>query len=131
MRGSVLIIAVIAVFTGCGPEIGDECSESLDCAIDGTRICDSTQPDGYCLIPGCRADECPEEAICVRFGLDEQARTFCMRHCETTGDCRSGYECFLPVPDPVDGEEGDPLSVPTEIIDDAPQSDSFCAIRQD
>lgn len=110
MLGCFLLVA-------CGPEIGDKCDDSLDCATDGSRFCDSTQPDGYCLIPGCRADECPEEAVCVRFGEDERSRTFCLAHCENGGDCRRGYQCTDP------GILGD---LPVEIIDDAPQGSAFC-----
>jgi hypothetical protein len=72
------------------------------------------------LIVGCRADECPEEAVCVRFGLDERSRTFCMRHCEDNGDCRGGYQCVAPEPD---GE------VATAIIDDVPEGGQFCSER--
>lgn len=105
---------------GCGPEIGDKCEDSLDCSTDGSRFCDSTQPDGYCLIPGCRADECPEEAVCVRFGENERARTFCLAFCENGGDCRGGYSCW---------ESGTMGDLPVAIIDDAPGGDGFCLER--
>ena len=117
MRRTAIPITLSLFLVACGPEIGDECETSLDCAVDGSRFCDFTQPDGYCLIVGCRADECPEEAVCVQFGRDEQARTFCLRHCGNDGDCRSGYRCAIPEP------EGD---VVTEIIDDAPQGSRYC-----
>jgi hypothetical protein len=130
MRRIALLVVVLAA-AACGPKIGDECTDSLECAVDGTRFCDQTQPDGYCLIPGCRADECPEEAVCVRFGLDEQARTFCLQHCEGNGDCRTGYVCAAPEPLPVPASEGEPLPVATEIIDDAPQGRRFCTVRAD
>lgn len=119
MKLLLLIVVALATLVACGPEIGDECSDSLDCSVDGLSFCDFTQPNGYCLIVGCRADECPEEAVCVQFGLEEQARTFCMRHCVTNGDCRRGYVCADPDPT---GE----LSVSTDIIDDAPKGDRFC-----
>lgn len=119
MRSLFLSFACLLTLVACGPEIGDECTDSLDCAVDGTRFCDFTQPGGYCLIVGCRADECPEEAVCVQFGENEQARTFCMRHCNKNGDCRSNYVCADPNPDPE-------LSIVTEIIDDAPKGDRFC-----
>ena len=118
------LITTLCVITtwGCGPEIGDNCDNSLDCAVDGSRFCDFTQPDGYCLIPGCRADECPEEAVCVSFGEGEQARTFCMRFCASSDDCRGGYLCLDPMLDPSDQ---------MSIIDDAPQGDRFCIERVD
>ena len=120
VRRWLYIIPVVMVLGGCGPEVGDDCKDSLDCASDGSRFCDYTQPEGYCLIQGCRADECPEEAVCVKFGLDEQARTFCLRHCKDNGDCRGGYECVAPDPS---------ADLPTEIIDDAPEGNQYCASR--
>lgn len=118
MRWLYIITLALISMTGCGPEIGDDCTDSLDCAVDGSRFCDDTQPEGYCLILGCRADECPEESVCVRFGLDERSRTFCMKHCEDNGDCRGGYECLEPDP------AGD---VETAIVDDVPEGSRFCA----
>jgi hypothetical protein len=122
MRSLCLIFVSVSLLVACGPEIGDECTDSLDCAIDGTQFCDFTQPEGYCLIVGCRADECPEEAVCVQFGRDERARTFCLRHCNDNGDCRSGYVCTTPDPD-LDAE------ISSEIIDEAPNGDQYCIER--
>jgi hypothetical protein len=104
--------------SACAPELGDGCVDALECAVDGTRVCDTTQPGGYCLIPGCRADECPDEGVCVRFGLDERARTFCLRHCNSDGDCRNGYDCVQP------GDDDDPS---TEIVDESPEGSGFCS----
>lgn len=110
----------------CAPQVGDSCTDALDCAVDGTRLCDTTQPSGYCLVSGCRADECPDEAVCVRFGYDERARTFCMRHCASEGDCRSAYDCVEPTPPPEDGS-AEPGVAYTEIIDGSPGGERFCA----
>jgi hypothetical protein len=115
----VLCFASIAV-AACGPKIGDDCTDSLDCATDGSRFCDFTQPDGYCLIPNCHGDECPEDSVCVQFGTREQARTFCMSICEDDGDCRDAYRCAAP-------DSG--ADVPTEIVDTAPLGDRFCLER--
>jgi hypothetical protein len=119
--GVIRLFSIMSLFllilSGCGPEIGDNCDDSLDCAIDGSRFCDFTQPEGYCLIAGCRADECPEEAVCVEFGGDEQARTFCLLRCEENGDCRSGYDCRAT------DSDGDILVV---ILDEQPESDRYC-----
>ena len=52
---------------GCSPKIGDSCSQNVDCADDGTRMCDLSSPGGYCTIPGCEGGSCPDEAICVGF----------------------------------------------------------------
>lgn len=118
---SFLVVGAVA----CAPQLGDACSDSLDCAVDGTRTCDTTQPGGYCLIPGCRSDECPDEGVCVRFGIDERARTFCMRRCGGDGDCRSDYECLEEDPPPITSEP-DPAVVYTEIIDESGGGSRFC-----
>jgi hypothetical protein len=95
---------------GCTPEIGDPCTTSLDCSQLGDRLCDTSQPEGYCTIFNCEPDQCPEDAVCIGFGLQidpacasvEDARwarferTFCMAACETQEDCRTGYVCALP-----------------------------------
>jgi hypothetical protein len=110
-----------ALASGCGTEIGDSCSQNVDCSPTGGRICDVSQPDGYCTIEGCDEGTCPEEAICVRFfpaeflvaSCAEQAdcqegdlclsdgfcaplrteRRYCMRRCGTDGACRDEYSC--------------------------------------
>lgn len=106
---------------GCGKEIGDSCSTNVDCAQDGTRDCDLSQPSGYCTILGCDEQSCPSEAVCVRvfpyvspgqsctqdsdctsdqlclpegFCVPRAAeRRYCERTCGSNGDCRSGYAC--------------------------------------
>ncbi len=113
------------LFASCAPQIGDDCSEALDCAVDGTRLCDTTQPGGYCIVSGCRADECPDEAVCVRFGYEARSRTFCMRTCGSEGDCRAAYDCVEPAPPPRDGS-ADPGVVYSEIIDEDPGGSGFC-----
>jgi hypothetical protein len=95
---------------GCEPDIGDECSTSIDCSTLGERLCDTTQPGGYCTIFNCEPDTCPDEATCVAFYLAEDpacgplddglasrfARSFCLYTCEDGDDCRDGYECISP-----------------------------------
>jgi uncharacterized membrane protein YgcG len=107
-RAWLLLLAPLLV--GCQPDIGDECSTALDCSTIGDRLCDSSQPDGYCTIFNCEPDTCPDEAACVAFNqeLDPAcgyvddgrygrfARTFCMYVCEDDDDCRSGYQCVRP-----------------------------------
>ncbi|MBK8479696.1 MAG: hypothetical protein IPL40_00745 [Proteobacteria bacterium] len=61
--GVVLALAL----GGCGTAIGDGCSDNVDCATDGTRVCDLTQPRGYCTVLGCSARSCPDSAVCVAF----------------------------------------------------------------
>jgi hypothetical protein len=116
LRFLVIGALSVGIAAACAPQIGDECSDALDCSVDGTRVCDTTQRGGYCLIPGCRANECPEEAICVQFGELERARTFCMQHCSSAGDCRGAYACRAP-------EE---MGFPSMIVDEDPAGSKFC-----
>jgi hypothetical protein len=95
-----------AVGLACSPQIGKKCSISTDCSQLGDRLCDTTQPGGYCTVFNCEPDSCPN-AICVAFdpSLDPACgsaalgrpprfeRTFCLAHCDTTSDCRDQYEC--------------------------------------
>ena len=93
---------------GCKPEIGDECTVSTDCSAAGERLCDTTQPGGYCTIFNCEPGTCPEEAICISYGSmlstvpacrDRNRRsryeeTYCVAKCEEDDDCRGGYACI-------------------------------------
>ncbi|HVU03334.1 MAG TPA: hypothetical protein VHE30_16355 [Polyangiaceae bacterium] len=94
---------------GCSPSIGDSCQLHSDCSQTGDRICDPTLPGGYCTVFNCLPGSCPEEAVCVGFYTEPASlsecrdpsesrfeRTFCMKTCGSTGDCRGGYQC-LPV----------------------------------
>ena len=84
---------------------------STDCSIRGDRLCDTSQPGGYCTQLNCRGNGCADEATCVLFnsampgcGYDDRsgpfgsrvARSFCMAQCESNGDCRDGYVCADP-----------------------------------
>ncbi len=81
-------LAFLVLPAGCGREIGDDCGTNVDCGSG--RICDLSQPDGYCTISPCRPDTCPSEAVCVVFSVDD---SFCMRTCGTDDECRAGYRC--------------------------------------
>jgi hypothetical protein len=104
-------LAILAGFVACTPEIGDKCQVSTDCSIRGDRLCDISQPGGYCTQLNCSRNSCPDEASCVLFnsavpgcGYDDRsgpfgsrvARSFCMAKCESNGDCRDGYVCADP-----------------------------------
>ncbi|MEB2313433.1 MAG: hypothetical protein OZ921_21305 [Sorangiineae bacterium] len=103
--GAALLVAASAL--GCSPKIGDACSTSTDCSAMGDRLCDTTQPGGYCTIFNCEPGTCPGDAVCVAFrtesspaagcrdpqGSSRFARTFCMANCVSDDDCRSGYVC--------------------------------------
>lgn len=107
-----LLLPVAALAAGCRPTIGDKCTTSTDCSIQGDRLCDATQPDGYCTIFNCEPGTCPPgEAVCVGFDpeLDPACgptinatktprfeRTFCMKTCQQDSDCRAGYKCVPP-----------------------------------
>lgn len=104
---------------GCQVEIGDECTTAADCSQEEPRLCLTEPlegfPGGYCTIFNCEPGTCPAEAVCVGYrtslsDTDECSgassdsrlqRTFCMRSCGGSGDCRSGYSCVdLAGPDP-------------------------------
>lgn len=71
---------------------------SLDCSALGNRLCDQTQPGGYCTIPGCERGTCPDDAVCVLFEplQPRLSRSYCMAKCDGQGDCRrdDGYRCL-------------------------------------
>lgn len=151
MRFVVLAVVALA-FAGCGKEIGDSCVVSSDCSPNGDRLCIDPQNDGYCTQAGCDYATCPEEAACIRFfsgsfenrdcqtnndcSLDElcslankcvprsSESRFCMRTCDSDGDCRDGYECRDLATMRLHG--GEPVLEPgTPIDDNAPK---FCAV---
>lgn len=107
----LVALAALSALSGCTPKIGDDCATSLDCSQQGDRLCDITQPSGYCTIYNCEPDSCPpDEGVCIAFAneldpacgpLDDSQwsrfeRTFCMAACEEDDDCREGYECIAP-----------------------------------
>lgn len=94
---SRLVFAAIALFalgatSACSPRIGDSCSTSINCSINGDRSCDTTQPGGACVVLDCQADQCADDAVCARFNPAEPRRSVvaCMRRCNSDGDCRQG-----------------------------------------
>ena len=93
-------LVFLPMVMGCTPDLGDECTLDLDCSQQGDRLCDITQPGGYCTVFGCEPDKCPEdEGLCVAFNpqldpacgpLDDGRwarfeRTFCMDACDDDG----------------------------------------------
>jgi hypothetical protein len=112
--------------SGCSPKIGDKCSVSTDCSQQGDRLCDPTQPGGYCTIFNCEPNRCPDEAVCVAFNEPSCSssalsrrfqRTFCMFVCESNDDCRAGYACIDTTNDPS-----------RQVVDQNPQSRQICAV---
>jgi hypothetical protein len=116
---------------GCTPHIGDHCALNTDCSIDGTRVCDNSQPNGYCTSFNCTANSCLDNAVCVMTYAnvpgcqynDYQApsrthSTLCLKACNQDSDCRNseGYVCRDPTLPPYNGT----------IIDDSPTSNKVC-----
>jgi hypothetical protein len=108
----------LVALSACTPEIGDKCVLSTDCSTRGDRLCDTSQPDGYCTQFNCSKNSCPDNAACVLFnaaipgcGFDDRAggygsrvaRAFCVSSCGTDGDCRAGYLCADPRTPPWNG----------------------------
>jgi hypothetical protein len=97
-------LALGCALGGCRPGIGDSCSSALQCSSSGTRLCDLTQPHGYCTLVGCDENTCPSEAVCVKFwpqvamqsDADRVGTNFCMYKCSSNSDCRNGdgYSCL-------------------------------------
>jgi hypothetical protein len=80
----LLLLLAIAGALGlgaCKREIGDECSTAADCEPNGTRICDLSQPGGYCTIANCDETSCPD-SVCIRFFPTEFLTRACNPVCE-------------------------------------------------
>jgi hypothetical protein len=106
-----LAFLALVTLSACTPSIGDKCVLSTDCSTRGDRLCDTSQPDGYCTQFNCSKNSCPDQAACVLFnagiqgcGYDDRsggygsrvARAFCVASCGRDSDCRSGYLCADP-----------------------------------
>jgi hypothetical protein len=112
---TLTLAAAAFAAAGCQPHIGDKCVLSTDCSVNGGRLCDLSQPGGYCTILNCGDNSCPDDAVCVVFQSsvpgcaydDYQSpartgRSFCMQHCSRDSDCRQdqGYVCRNPTEAP-------------------------------
>jgi hypothetical protein len=97
-----VVLAVALSAAACGRQIGDDCQTAVDCDPSGTRICDLSQPGGYCTILGCNETTCPSEATCVRNFPAQFLTTPCNPFCEDracgTGDGGSDAGCPLVCP---------------------------------
>ncbi len=67
MRFMASIFVCSLLLLGCDAEIGDSCSVNVDCSTSGDRVCDTSQPGGYCTVEGCSASSCPSGSRCVAF----------------------------------------------------------------
>ena len=121
----LLALGALGAF-GCKPKIGEDCAISTDCSLSGDRLCDITQPGGYCTVFNCEPGQCPDEAACTAFSegtcstssvSTRLRRTFCMKTCEDDGDCRGGYRCLDTTKDPA-----------RTVVDINPPNRRICAV---
>jgi hypothetical protein len=120
LRASLFCFASVALLAfamaGCTPHIGDACQLSTDCSVQGTLVCDTSQPGGYCTQLNCGRLSCPANSTCVEFQAsvpgcaydDYQSpsrtgRSFCMENCTQGSNCRDGYTCSDPRNGPWNG----------------------------
>ncbi len=101
----------LGVLSGCTPQIGDQCSLSTDCSVQGNLLCDTSQPGGYCTSLNCQGNDCLDQATCVVFtgavpgcayndrtAPGRSSRSICLKWCHSNSDCRTdqGYICTDP-----------------------------------
>jgi hypothetical protein len=105
-----LSLGPAGLLTACTPSIGDKCNLSTDCSLNGTVLCDTSQPNGYCTVFNCTGNDCRPSSTCVLFNAAIQgcpytdrtpsrtSRSFCMAPCNHDSDCRTndGYICADP-----------------------------------
>ncbi|HEX7478843.1 MAG TPA: hypothetical protein VF331_13640 [Polyangiales bacterium] len=124
-RGLLCAGLALAALTlsACGKQIGDKCRTALDCSVSASRLCDRTEPGGYCTVQDCDLGTCPSEAVCVKFrpAVNRLSVTYCMYKCGDTDDCRTdqGYRCLHANEFGVAGE--------AEIVGNP--NTKFCAVR--
>lgn len=75
-------LALALTAAGCSKQIGDNCQTAADCNPNGGRICDLSQPGGYCTIQGCDETTCPSEATCIRYFPAAYLTRPCNPYCE-------------------------------------------------
>jgi len=155
-RALAIQVGLLALVTAaCGHKIGDSCSVASDCSQDGTRVCDTFSPGGYCTVQNCDYGTCPEDSACIRFlpalenaptcsaqadcAIDELCtiggqcaptsieQRFCMATCGDNGDCRDAYECRNR--DLMMRHGGEPVPDPTSASATVP-STKFCGPRR-
>jgi hypothetical protein len=78
---AMVLLAGVAL-AGCGKQIGDDCQTAADCDPNGGRICDLSQPGGYCTVLGCDETTCPSEATCIRYFPAAFLTRPCNPYCE-------------------------------------------------
>jgi hypothetical protein len=104
-----------AAISGCTPHVGDHCNLNSDCSLQGTLVCDNSQPNGYCTLFNCAPNSCQDQAACVLTAKgvpgcaysdyqspSRTARSMCLARCAHDSDCRTGdgYVCRDPTQPP-------------------------------
>jgi hypothetical protein len=141
MRHKLLYAALFSVAAACAPKLGDPCENATECSANGDRICDTSQPGGYCTIANCESGSCGDEGVCVRFKADAPrlSSNWCMLKCDKTRDCdRDDYVCRsaaqISEARASRPEEGDSMAVPgsfpfAEVLD-GKKSAKFCVVKE-
>ena len=71
-----------------GPQaIGGACSNAGEC--QGSMVCATGVPNGYCTQVCATSAQCPSGAICV----GDSSGGSCLKGCSSSSDCRPGYSC--------------------------------------
>jgi hypothetical protein len=111
LAASLTVLGLLASVTGCKAHVGSSCTLNTDCSLQGTLVCDTSQPNGYCTLFNCVPDTCQNEAACVAIGPQvpgcgyndynspaRTALTTCLQQCQRPSDCRTseGYVCTDP-----------------------------------
>lgn len=125
---SIAAAVALCALVGCAPSLGDSCSNSADCSVNGDRICDIASPGGYCTVRGCDPETCPGSGVCVEWRGDppRTAETWCMKRCGSDSDCRrkDGYACVRDGDSRLVDAEGDSLA---NTLEDRGPELGFCA----
>lgn len=136
----VLSTLLLSTLGACAPKFGDGCERSVECSANGDRLCDRSQPGGYCTLANCEPKACGDEGVCVRFRADAPrlSSSWCMATCDSTSDCdRDEYVCrsaaqlneLRGASSSADTENAMAGSVFAEVLDDK-KSQKFCVVRQ-
>jgi hypothetical protein len=90
-----LLCTVLTLFA-CKREIGDACKSSIDCSQESDRLCDISQPGGYCTVEGCDERTCPNDSVCVRFFPSVDLAN--SKTCNVDLDCTQDQLCLADMP---------------------------------
>ena len=64
-RAAVGLAGILAMVVACTPSVGDRCNISTDCSTQGDKLCDTSQPGGYCTQLNCLGNKCVDDALCI------------------------------------------------------------------